>query len=255
VPGALPPAPWPGPAGPDQAGLPPQEPRGPLRDVAPWGWRSSLAGFLVAFGPELLLYAASLVVATAGTTTGKVTTGSALALVVVSFVIYSWHTLAAWWFSVRVAGRRFSAWGFRLPTRAYFWTIPVALGVVYVVSIAHDLVVNPRQQQLMGEFPHTAGGVVLFVLMAVVMAPLFEEVFFRGFLFRGLASSWGWTVGALVSAGVFGLAHAQLDVFVPLFTLGLMLAWVYKRTGSLWTSISLHALFNGISVLAWALTR
>ena len=83
------------------------------------------------------------------------------------------------------------------------------------------------------------------------MAPLFEEIFFRGFLFRGFANSWGWGWGAAASAAVFGIAHLQLDVFVPLFALGLGLAWVYHRTGSLWTSISLHALFNGISVLAW----
>ena len=50
---------------------------------------------------------------------------------------------------------------------------------------------------------------------------------------------------------IFGLAHLQLDVFVPLFALGFALAWVYQRTGSIWTSITLHAVFNCISVLAW----
>ena len=233
---------------------PAPEPRGPLRLEVPWGWGGSLAGLAAGFGPELLLFAASLGVAATASPAAKVTTGSAVALVVISLVIYGWQTLAAWFFSVRVAGHRLSAWGFRRPTKAYFWTIPVALAVVYVVSILHDLVVQPKAQDIIGEFPHTPAGVVLFVILAVIAAPLFEEIFFRGFLFRGFASSWGWPAGLLVSAGVFGIAHAQLDVFVPLFTLGLMLAWVYKRTGSLWTSISLHALFNGISVLAWALT-
>jgi membrane protease YdiL (CAAX protease family) len=115
--------------------------------------------------------------------------------------------------------------------------------------------VHPRPQDIVGEFPHTTAGVVLFVVLAVVMAPVFEEIFFRGFLFRGFAGAWGWGVGAVVSAAIFGLAHLQLDVFVPLFTLGLLLAWVYKRTGSLWTNISLHALFNALSVLAWVFTR
>ena len=72
------------------------------------------------------------------------TTGSAITLVVISLVIYGWQTAAAWFFSVRVAGRRLSAWGFRLPTRAYFWTIPAALAVVYVASIAHDVLVHPQ---------------------------------------------------------------------------------------------------------------
>ena len=242
------------PGGPAGLEPPAAEPPGPLRREAPWGWGGSLAGLAAGFGPELLLYAASLGVAATDASATKVTTGSAVALVVISLVIYGWQTLAAWFFSVRVAGHRLSAWGFRRPTKAYFWTIPVGLAVVYVVTILHDLVVHPKTQDIVGEFPHTPVGVVLFVVLAVILAPLFEEIFFRGFLFRGFSSSWGWPAGLLISAGVFGIAHAQLDVFVPLFTLGLMLAWVYKRTGSLWTSISLHALFNAISVVAWALT-
>ena len=46
----------------------------------------------------------------------------------------------------------------------------------------------------------------------------------------------------------------QLDVFLPLAALGFVLAWAYHHTGSLWTSITMHALFNGVAVLAWALT-
>ena len=243
-----------GPGAPDPDDPSAPETRGPLRRRAAWGWTQGLAGLAVGFGPELLLYAASLGVASSEASGGSVTTGSAIALVVVSLVIYGWQTAAAWFFSVRIAGRRFSAWGFRLPTRAYFWTIPAALAVVYLVSIGHDMLIHPKQQELISEFPHSAAGTVLFVLLAVVIAPLFEEVFFRGFLFRGFASSWGWVAGAVVSSAVFGIAHAQVDVFVPLFVLGLMLCWVYHWTGSLWTSISLHALFNGVSVLAWALT-
>ncbi len=242
----------PAPPDPDDPRAP--ETRGPLRRRAAWGWSQGLAGLAVGFGPEVLLYAASLGVASSGAAGTKVTTGSAIALVVVSLVVYGWQTAAAWFFSLRTAGRGLAAWGFRLPTRAYFWTIPTALAVVYGVSIVHDMVIHPKQQDIVGEFPHSGIGVTLFVILAVVMAPVFEEVFFRGFLFRAFASSWGWLPGAAVSAGVFGIAHAQVDVFIPLFALGLTLAWVYKRTGSLWTSISLHALFNGISVLAWALT-
>jgi len=247
---------WSVPAGPPQTDAKAprdDEPRGPLRRHAAWGWGWGLVGLGVGFGPQVLMYAVALGGAAPDSSAVKVTTGSATTLVVVSLVIYGWQTAAAWFCSVRVAGGRFSAWGFRLPTRAYFWTIPAALAVVYAASIAHDMIVHPRQQDIVGEFPHTAAGIALFVLLAVVIAPLFEEVFFRGFLFRAFASSWGWPAGAVVSSAVFGMAHAQLDVFLPLFVLGLMLAWVYKRTGSLWTSISLHALFNGISVMVWAL--
>ena len=86
------------------------------------------------------------------------------------------------------------------------------------------------------------------------MAPLAEELYFRGFVFKGFANSWGWVWGAAASGAVFSLAHMQLTLFFPLFALGFGLAWVYHHTGSLWTSITLHAVFNGIAVLAWALT-
>jgi membrane protease YdiL (CAAX protease family) len=143
-------------------------------------------------------------------------------------------------------------WGFRRPTKAYFWVVPVGLIAVYAFSIVHDMIVNPKQQAIISDFPHTTLGAAMFVLVAVVMAPLFEEVIFRGFLFRGFANSWGWVWGALASAAIFGAAHLQLDVFLPLAALGFVLAWAYHRTGSLWTCITMHALFNLIAVAAWA---
>jgi len=237
-----------------QAGAPLAPPPAAADERAGWGWGLSLAGLVVGFGPEALLYAAALGMG-ASTNVDKVTVGSAVTLVVGSLIVYGWQTLAAWFFSLRIAGRKLALWGFTTPSKAFFWTIPVALAGVYLVSFLYDLVVHPKQQDIIGEFPRTTAGIVLFVILAVVLAPFFEEIFFRGFLFRGFSSSWGWVAGACASAAVFAIAHLQLDVFVPLFALGLALAWVYKRTGSLWTSIAFHALFNGLSVLAWALTR
>jgi membrane protease YdiL (CAAX protease family) len=209
---------------------------------------------VVAFGPEVLLYAGARGMDVPTETAGDVTVLSAALLAVSSLLVYGWQTFAAWLCSLRLPGNRLSAWGFRRPTLAFFWTVPAALVGVYILNFLYGLLVQSKPQDIIGQFPRSAAGIALFVLVAVIMAPLFEEAFFRGFLCRGLVTSWGWVWGTVVSAAVFGLAHLQLDVFVPLFALGLALAWVYKRTGSLWTSIALHALFNAISVLAWALT-
>lgn|GEM_PF-618525 len=239
-------------------GPPGRELRAPARPfdlpAASWTWAFAVAGLIVGTAPEAALYLAALAVGTTGESASKVTTGSAAALAAGSLVLYGWQVLAAWLFSLRVAGRKLALWGFRRPTRAFFWTIPLALAAVYAVSVVHDLVVHPEQQDIISEFPRSEMGVGLFILVAVIMAPLFEEIVFRGFLFRGFANSWGWIWGAVASACVFGLAHLQFDVFIPLAALGFALAWVYKRTGSLWTSITMHALFNGIAVLAWAFT-
>jgi membrane protease YdiL (CAAX protease family) len=205
----------------------------------------------VGFGPEALLTLAASGMPATSDTVMKVSFASALVLLGASLVVYGWQTFAAWLFSLRITGTRLALWGFSRPSKAFFWTIPAGLAGVYAVSFLYGMAVDSKQQDILSEFPRTIGGVVLFALVAAVMAPLFEEVFFRGFLFRGFAASWGWAWGAVVSGALFGLAHLQLDVFVPLFALGFVLAWVYKRTGSLWTSIAFHALFNGLSVLAW----
>jgi membrane protease YdiL (CAAX protease family) len=213
-----------------------------------------VAGLVAGVAPQTLLELVSLFSGGTSTSTEKVTAASAIMLAFFSLVLYGWQAFAAWLFSLRSTGRSLVLWGFLRPTRAYFWVVPAGLGAVYAFGIAHDALVHPHEQAIVKEFPHSAVGVIMFVLVAVVMAPVFEEIVFRGFLFRGLANSLGWVWGALISAAVFGGAHLQLDVFLPLAALGLALAWAYRRTGSLWTSITMHALFNAIAVLAWALT-
>ena len=218
---------------------------------ASWGWRQSLAGYLIGFGPMLALSLWALNSEAADRPLETITTVAAVGVILQSLVLYAWQTGAAWFFSLRRPEQPLAAWGFVRPTKAFFWTIPVALVTVYLIAYVHDIIVHPEQQEILTLFPRTAEGIALLTLLAVVMAPLFEELFFRGFLFRGLANSWGWVAGGLVSAVAFGSAHMQLSVMIPLCALGFLLAWVYKQTGSLWTSIALHAIFNAISVVAW----
>ena len=219
-----------------------------------WTWRESLIGYIVGFGPMLALSLIAFRANGAAESLGEITTAAAVGILIQSLMLYAWQTGSAWFFSLRGTKERLAAWGFVRPTPAFFWTIPLALVIVYAVIYAHEEVVHPEQQEILTLFPRTSVGIALLVLLAVVFAPIFEEIFFRGFLFRGLANSWGWIAGALLSAVAFGAAHMQLSVMIPLAALGFLLAWVYKRTGSLWTSIALHAVFNGISVIAWVVS-
>ena len=255
--------PWPGsPAQPGPGGASGAPDAGPkLRAASPgdpfylprasWLWLTAVIGLVVAAAPQALLAISALFSSSSSGGSSAVSAGDAIALAVGSLVLYGWEGFAAWLFSVRSAGRSFVLWGFRRPTRAYFWVVPLGLAAAYAFGVAHDIIVNPRQQAIVNDFPHSVLGAAMFLLVAVVMAPVFEEIVFRGFLFRGLANSWGWVWGALASAAIFGAAHLQLDVFLPLAALGFVLAWAYKKTGSLWTCITMHALFNLIAVVAW----
>jgi membrane protease YdiL (CAAX protease family) len=95
----------------------------------------------------------------------------------------------------------------------------------------------------------SAAALVLGALLTCVIAPICEELFFRGFLFGGLRKH-GLILATLVSGVAFGLAHvasSPIGFIVPLATLGVILALLYERTGSLYPSIGLHALNNSIA--------
>ena len=81
----------------------------------------------------------------------------------------------------------------------------------------------------------------------IIAAPLFEEIFFRGFLYQGLASGFPGPTGAvLITAGLWSLIHTQYDAYdkALIFCLGLLLGAARARTGSLLVPLGLHAATN-----------
>ena len=95
------------------------------------------------------------------------------------------------------------------------------------------------------------GLAVVFTFQAVVVVtPVVEEMFFRGFVFSGLVSRLGVGRAMVASAVVFSLFHSPVGVWVliPIFVTGLLLAWLYQRTGSLWPSIVAHAGQNALAL-------
>jgi uncharacterized protein len=90
---------------------------------------------------------------------------------------------------------------------------------------------------------------LLLSLTAAVAAPLFEEYLFRGFLLSSLTRYLtGWQ-SIVLSALIFAIAHLSVSEILPLATLGMVLGYVYQRTGSLLASMFLHGLWNGSSML------
>lgn len=91
---------------------------------------------------------------------------------------------------------------------------------------------------------------LVFLVTASIAAPVFEEIFFRGFLLPSLTRYvpvWG-TI--LISAAIFSVAHLSLAEVLPLATLGIVLGVVYTRSRSLFAPILLHALWNGGTLLS-----
>jgi membrane protease YdiL (CAAX protease family) len=94
-----------------------------------------------------------------------------------------------------------------------------------------------------------AKSILSFIGLAVIAAPVTEEILFRGLLYPILRDRWGmkWAVG--VSAVLFAFAHVHAPTFLPLMFLGVMLALAYEYSGGLLLSIFIHATFNLFTVL------
>ena len=87
-------------------------------------------------------------------------------------------------------------------------------------------------------------------IVLVIVTPLYEELLFRGFAFRGIAAESGFWPAAIVTSLLFGLAHGQLNVAVDTFILGLVSCALVWQTRSLWPSIILHAIKNTVAFFA-----
>jgi membrane protease YdiL (CAAX protease family) len=82
------------------------------------------------------------------------------------------------------------------------------------------------------------------LVMAVTIVPVCEEIFFRGYLFPGLARAMPAWEAVIASALIFGAAHADVNSFAPLAVIGIALALLRWRTSSLWPGILFHAAIN-----------
>jgi len=94
------------------------------------------------------------------------------------------------------------------------------------------------------------GSIAVAAFLIVIAAPLSEELFFRGFMFAGLRRSMSIWPAAAISAAVWGSLHlgaGNIGVAIQLAVFGVILAWLYERTGTLWAPVLAHAINNTIA--------
>jgi membrane protease YdiL (CAAX protease family) len=93
---------------------------------------------------------------------------------------------------------------------------------------------------------------IMIIVFAVAIAPVFEEFLFRFFIYGVLKRYFGCLVGVILSAVLFSAAHAHVPSFVPLFVLGSCFAIAYEWSGSILVSMTMHSLFNSLTLTALA---
>jgi len=89
---------------------------------------------------------------------------------------------------------------------------------------------------------------IISALIMVVVAPVLEEIFFRGFIFKTLLERSKVWIAFLVSAAIFAGIHFEFGTFMPLFILGLILNWIFFNTKSIYPGILFHIINNAIAL-------
>ena len=145
-------------------------------------------------------------------------------------------------------------WGWRPPATVVRQALLMLFQVLPVVALAGWLVdtlwserggSNPMLELvLQGSDPWA---LACFAITAVVVAPVFEEILFRGVLLPVLGSWLGPAGAVALSAALFAAAHLSLGEWIPLFLLGMGLGVLRLRSGRLAACVILHALWNGLT--------
>lgn len=221
--------------------------------AVPWGRRDLLFAVLLAGGIGLgSSVALGIAVALLLPREGLPREG----LVLVALVLEVALGAAAWFFSVRKYHCPWSLLGLGrwLGPRDVLW-IWAGLVVGLAINLGYA-----RLPEVLGwskllppapPLPIEAGspGLLMSVLLVSLVAPLSEEMFFRGFLYGGLASRHAPWRAALLSALLFALFHLDPRTALPIFLLGLLLAGLYGRTRTLWAPVFVHLGYNSTLLL------
>lgn len=112
------------------------------------------------------------------------------------------------------------------------------------------------ETSFMSDVYSTSTMLPLLYLGVGIIGPIFEEVWFRGFFFKGLSHSWGPHAAVLITSLIFTFIHMQysLEVLLLLFPMGLLLGYARHYTGSLWVPIVIHILNNCLTIFLTGLS-
>ena len=216
-----------------------------LRDVI-YGALSTIGIFVVLLGAVVIAYAAGIALGIAAL--------SEEGIVKSVFALEAVLLLPAWFWGPRRYQTGLSTLGLRGfdPLKGVL-AVVIGFGLTLALDVAWTPVVDnlelSEQPNVLPMFGEGVSGLLVALLVGAVVAPIAEEVLFRGFFYAGLRNAWGRGWAIVVSAVVFAVVHGFSGVIPPIFLMGVILALAYEYTGSIWPSILLHSAVNSFSFL------
>ena len=129
----------------------------------------------------------------------------------------------------------------------YLSVVPPLIGTIALIAfVLHVTRYVPEKQPVVELFLKERGTAFLAytTVFAAVAGPMVEELFFRGFMYGALKKYIGIFWATMATAVLFSALHTDVVGFLPIVVLGIALAYVYEKTGTLVSSITLHMIHN-----------
>lgn len=234
--------------------LPDGQPAGAAEGQPGWGWIDVLMAVItMAAGGAALMLTARAIVPALGLQVEQRLISPVFYLV--GLGIYLAAVLGVYLFAARKAS--WAALGLRSAGWLNFAIVPplfmLGLLLIALVNSGVGLLVggfeNPQVDALTGGQALAPGELAALLLLVAVVVPFAEELFFRGMLYPLLRARLGAVAAIAANAALFAVAHFVLLLVPGLFVVGLILAYLRERSGSIWPPICYHALQNATALL------
>lgn len=128
------------------------------------------------------------------------------------------------------------------------------LGIAFLISsiqLFYDINIPGfgQQESPLPLFGNDIFSIYIAFLVIVFLAPLVEELVYRGYVLQTLLSKMKVFWASILSAGIFACFHLEFSSVIPLFILGLIMNYIFIKNKSIWPSIIFHAFNNGITLI------
>ncbi len=202
-------------------------------------------------GLPLYYFASESVYAWFGTSVGTLALAAIIYVVSAAIVISPFIIRRLSWVDIR---KKLGLWErFRAPMitwaifgwALYFISTALVTAVLYFAPVPG---LDLGQKQEIG-FDHISSGMeyVIAFLLLVVIAPVFEELLFRGYLFGRIRERNGFWLSTILTSLTFAVLHGQFNVGIDVFILSIFLCYLREKFQSVWPGILVHSFKNGLA--------
>ncbi|MFA6321668.1 MAG: CPBP family intramembrane glutamic endopeptidase [Candidatus Omnitrophota bacterium] len=172
-------------------------------------------------------------------------------LVIVFIIYFALRQYGQKLASLGIAFKNFSANVF-YGVVGYIAILPALFLILILTSIVTNIIhYTPKEQVVVELFMRQSNPLFLFYtsIFAAIAGPIVEELFFRGFMYGAVKKYIGVFWATMITSALFAALHTHAVGFLPIMVLGILLAYLYERTGTLVSSVTVHMMHNFSMVL------